>query len=111
VRSSRPKPGGRRARRARDAPTAERGPAAAARRRHPAAEDECAWGDARTGEHKDLVAAGIIDPTEVVRRALQGAASAAARPITTEAMAAERPEKKAPAGAPPGSGGMGNIDF
>ena len=61
--------------------------------------DEYAYGyDAQTGEYKDLVAAGIIDPTKVVRTALQDAASVAALLITTEAMVAERPEKKAPAG-------------
>ena len=75
--------------------------------------DEYAWGyDAQTGEYKDLVGAGIIDPTKVVRTALQDAASVAALLITTEAMVAERPEKKAaPAGGPPGGGGMGDMDF
>ena len=76
--------------------------------------DEYAWGyDAQAGEYKDLVAAGIIDPTKVVRTALQGAASVAALLITTEAMVAERPERKAPAGGPPGGGmgGMGDMDF
>ena len=73
--------------------------------------DEYAWGfDAQTGEFKDLVAAGIIDPTKVVRTALQDAASVAGLLVTTEAMVAERPEKKAPAGGPPG-GGMGDMDF
>ena len=66
--------------------------------------------DAQNGEYKDLVAAGIIDPTKVVRTALQDAASVAALLITTEAMIAEKPEKKAPAGGPPG-GGMGDMDF
>jgi chaperonin GroEL len=65
--------------------------------------------DAQNGEYKDLVAAGIIDPTKVVRTALQDAASVAALLITTEAMIAEKPEKKAPPG-PPG-GGMGDMDF
>jgi chaperonin GroEL len=65
--------------------------------------------DAQTGEYKDLVAAGIIDPTKVVRAALQDAASVASLLITTEAMIAEKPEKKAPV-APPG-GGMGDMDF
>jgi chaperonin GroEL len=69
--------------------------------------------DAQTGEFKDLVAAGIIDPTKVVRTALQDAASVASLLITTEAMVAERPERKAPAGGPPGGGmgGMGDMDF
>ena len=70
-----------------------------------------AWGfDAQLGEYKDLVQAGIIDPTKVVRTALQDAASVAGLLVTTEAMIAEKPEKKAPAGGPPG-GGMGDMDF
>ncbi|MFT8326352.1 chaperonin GroEL [Gluconobacter oxydans] len=67
--------------------------------------------DAQKGEYKDLVAAGIIDPTKVVRTALQDAASVGGLLITTEAMVAERPEKKAPAAAPGGMGGMGDMDF
>lgn len=68
--------------------------------------------DAQLDEYKNLVDAGIIDPTKVVRTALQDAASIAALLITTEAMIAERPEKKAPAGAPGGMGGMGgDMDF
>ncbi|AFV99689.1 chaperonin GroEL [Gluconobacter japonicus] len=66
--------------------------------------------DAQNAEYKDLVAAGIIDPTKVVRTALQDAASVGGLLITTEAMVAERPEKKAPA-APGGMGGMGDMDF
>jgi chaperonin GroEL len=65
--------------------------------------------DAQTGDYKDLVSAGIIDPTKVVRTALQDAASVASLLITTEAMIAEKPEKKAPM-TPPG-GGMGDMDF
>jgi chaperonin GroEL len=65
--------------------------------------------DAQTAEYKDMVAAGIIDPTKVVRAALQDAASIAALLITTEAMVAEKPEKKAPPAA--GPGGMGDMDF
>ena len=54
--------------------------------------DEYNWGfDAQAGEFKDLVKAGIIDPTKVVRTALQNAASVGALMITTEAMVAERP--------------------
>ena len=69
------------------------------------------WGfDAQLGEYKDLVAAGIIDPTKVVRTALQDAASVAGLLVTTEAMIAEKPEKKAAAGGPPG-GGMGDMDY
>ena len=69
--------------------------------------------DAQLDEYKDLVAAGIIDPTKVVRTALQDAASIAALLITTEAMVAERPAKSsAPAGGPGGGmGGMGDMDF
>ncbi len=69
--------------------------------------------DAQRGEYVDMVKAGIIDPTTVVRTALQDAASIASLLITTEAMVAERPEKKAaPAGGPGGGmGGMGDMDF
>ena len=69
--------------------------------------------DAQSGDFKDLVTAGVIDPTKVVRTALQNAASVAGLLVTTEAMVAERPEKKAPAGGPPGGGmgGMGDMDF
>jgi chaperonin GroEL len=76
--------------------------------------DEYNWGfDAQSGEFKDLVKAGIIDPTKVVRTALQDAASVAGLLVTTEAMVAERPEKKAPMAGPPGGGmgGMGDMDF
>ena len=70
--------------------------------------DEYNWGyDAQTGEFKDLVKAGIVDPTKVVRTALQDAASVAGLLVTTEAMVAEKPEKKAP--AMPGGGGMGGL--
>ncbi|MFQ3622572.1 MAG: chaperonin GroEL [Acetobacteraceae bacterium] len=74
--------------------------------------DDYNWGyDAQAGEFKDLVKAGIIDPTKVVRTALQDAASVASLLITTEAMVAERPEKKAPPAGGPGGGGMGDMDF
>src|SRR3954451_18830259 len=68
--------------------------------------------DSQTGEYGDLVKKGIIDPTKVVRSALQNAASIAALLITTEAMVAELPKKNAQAGGgmPPG-GGMGGMDF
>ena len=67
--------------------------------------------DAQKGEYVDLVKAGIIDPTKVVRTALQDAASIASLLITTEAMVAERPKKEPamPAGGP--GGGMGDMDF
>jgi len=72
--------------------------------------DEYSYGfDAQSGAFKDLVKAGIIDPTKVVRVALQDAASVAAMIITTEAGIVERVEKK-PAGGMPG-GGMGDMDF
>ncbi len=69
--------------------------------------------DAQLDEYKNLVEAGIIDPTKVVRTALQDAASVASLLITTEAMVAERPAKPAaPAGGPGGGmGGMGDMDF
>ncbi|MFC4352735.1 chaperonin GroEL [Fodinicurvata halophila] len=68
------------------------------------------WGfDAYTGEYTDMVKAGIIDPTKVVRTALQDAASIAGLLITTEAMVAEKPEsRKSAAGA---GAGMGDMDF
>jgi chaperonin GroEL len=65
------------------------------------------WGfDAQEGGYKDLVKAGIVDPTKVVRVALQDAASVAGLLITTEAMVADLPEKKAPMGAPPAGADM-----
>jgi len=74
--------------------------------------DDYNWGfDAQNGEFKDLVRSGIIDPTKVVRTALQDAASVAGLLVTTEAMVAEKPEKKAPPPMPPGGGGMGDMDF
>ena len=63
--------------------------------------------DAATGEYKDLVKAGIIDPAKVTRSALQNAASIAALFLTTEAVVADKPEKAA---APAGPGG-GDMDF
>ena len=56
-------------------------------------------------------AKGIIDPTKVVRVAIQNAASVAALLITTEAMVAEVPKKNAGGGMPAGGGGMGGMDF
>jgi len=71
--------------------------------------------NAATLEYTDLVKAGVIDPTKVVRSALQNAASVAALLLTTEAMIAERPKKEAPApaggGHGGGMGGMGGMDF
>ena len=67
--------------------------------------------DAQEEKYVDMFKAGIIDPTKVVRIALQDAASVAGLLVTTEAMVADRPEKKdaMPAGGPPG--GMGGMDF
>ncbi len=62
--------------------------------------------DAQTGEYGDLVGKGIIDPTKVVRTALQDAASIAGLLITTEAMVAEKPKKETPIHAMPPGGGM-----
>jgi chaperonin GroEL len=60
------------------------------------------WGyDAQTGRYGDLIGEGIIDPTKVVRTALQDAASIAGLLITTEAMVAEKPKKAAPPAPPP----------
>jgi chaperonin GroEL len=69
--------------------------------------------NAQTEEYGDMIAAGIMDPTKVVRVALQDAASVASLLITTEAMIAEAPKKEAAAPAMPGGGmgGMGGMDF
>ncbi len=71
--------------------------------------------DAQTEQYVDLIAAGIIDPTKVVRTALQDAASIAALLVTTEAMVADKPSKDGAGGAgggmPGGMGGMGGMDF
>jgi chaperonin GroEL len=66
--------------------------------------------NAQSGEYGDLMSQGVIDPTKVVRSALQGAASIAGLLITTEAMVAERPKKEA-AHAPMPGGGMGGMDY
>ncbi|MGL4239499.1 MAG: TCP-1/cpn60 chaperonin family protein, partial [Beijerinckiaceae bacterium] len=67
--------------------------------------------NAQTGEFVDMMAAGIIDPTKVVRTAIQDAASVAGLLIMTEAMIAEAPKKDSPAPMPGGGGGMGGMDF
>src|SRR5712672_2869191 len=73
--------------------------------------DQYAFGfDAQNGEYGNLVSKGIIDPTKVVRAALQNAASIAGLLITTEAMVAERPKKDSGAPAMLG-GGMGGMDY
>jgi chaperonin GroEL len=74
--------------------------------------DQYNWGfDAQSGEYADLVKKGIIDPTKVVRTALQDASSVASLLITTEAMVAEVPKKKTPPMPGGGGGGMGDMDF
>ncbi len=69
--------------------------------------------NAVSGEYEDLVKAGVVDPTKVVRSALQNAASIAAMLITTECLVTDKPEKKeAPAGGmPPGMGMGGGMDY
>ena len=69
--------------------------------------------NAQSGKFEDLIKAGVIDPTKVVRSAIQNAASVAGLLITTEAMVSELPEPKAPAAAPDmgGMGGMGGMGF
>jgi len=68
--------------------------------------------DAQMERYVDLIEAGIVDPTKVVRIALQNASSVAALLITTEAMIADHPQKQsAPMGGGGGGGGMGGMDF
>jgi chaperonin GroEL len=62
-----------------------------------------------TGKYEDLVKAGVVDPTKVVRTALQNAASISALMLTTEALVAELPEQEKP--GPAGPGGMGGMDY
>ena len=76
--------------------------------------DQYSYGfDAQNHEYVNLVSKGIIDPTKVVRAALQNAASIAGLLITTEAMVAERPKKENAAPGMPGGGmgGMGGMDY
>jgi chaperonin GroEL len=69
--------------------------------------------NADSDTYEDLMKAGVIDPTKVVRLALQNAASVASLMLTTQAMVAEKPEDKPEpmpgGGAPPGMGGMGGM--
>jgi chaperonin GroEL len=72
--------------------------------------------NAATEVYEDLIAAGVIDPTKVVRAALQNAASVASLMLTTETLIAERPRKPgaaapSPGGGMGGMGGMGGEDF
>ncbi len=75
--------------------------------------DETNGFNAQTDTYENLVAAGVVDPTKVVRTALQDAASVAGLLITTEATIAELPEDKPAGGGMPGGGmgGMGGMDF
>ncbi|MGA8003080.1 MAG: TCP-1/cpn60 chaperonin family protein, partial [Pseudolabrys sp.] len=74
--------------------------------------DQYSYGfDAQNGEYGNLMTKGIIDPTKVVRAAIQNAASVAGLLITTEAMVAELPKKQNASPAMPGGGGMGGMDF
>ncbi len=67
--------------------------------------------NAATGEYTDMVAAGVIDPTKVVRYGLQNAASIASLLLTTEALVSEIPEKEKPAPGPGGAPDMGGMDY
>ncbi|HEX3495447.1 MAG TPA: chaperonin GroEL [Methylocella sp.] len=67
--------------------------------------------NAQSGEYGDLMKLGIIDPTKVVRIALQDAASVAGLVITTEAIVVEAPKKESPAMPGGGMGGMGGMDY
>ncbi len=74
--------------------------------------EQYAYGfDSQTGDYVNMVSKGIIDPTKVVRTAIQNAASVASLLITTEAMVAELPKKNAGGPAMPPGGGMGGMDF
>src|SRR5438034_9706238 len=67
--------------------------------------------NALTGEYEDLVKAGVLDPTKVVRTALQNAGSIASLMLTTEALISELPEKKDAPAMPGGHGGMGDMGY
>ena len=67
--------------------------------------------NAQTEVYEDLDKAGVIDPTKVSRTALQNAASVASLLLTTEAMVAEKPKKKAAAAPGAGMGGMEDMDY
>ncbi|MDO9543732.1 MAG: chaperonin GroEL [Synergistaceae bacterium] len=67
--------------------------------------------DATTGEYVDMIKAGIIDPVKVTRTAVQNASSIAAMVLTTDALVADKPEKKDTLGDMAGMGGMGGMDY
>ena len=62
-----------------------------------------------TGEYEDMIKGGIMDPAKVTRSAVENACSIAAMILTTEALIADKPEKKEPMPMPPGGGGMGDF--
>ncbi len=65
--------------------------------------------NAQDDKFEDLIAAGVIDPTKVVRSALQNASSIASLLLTTEALVCDIPEEKKDSAMPPGGGGMGGM--
>jgi chaperonin GroEL len=67
--------------------------------------------NARTEKYEDLLSTGVIDPAKVSRTALQNAASVASLLLTTEAMVAEKPKKKAKGGSAPDYGGGEDMDM
>jgi chaperonin GroEL len=69
--------------------------------------------DAQNETYVDMIEKGIVDPTKVVRTALQDAASVASLLITTEAMVADLPKRESAGGGMPGGGmgGMGGMDY
>ena len=67
--------------------------------------------NAASGQYGDLIEAGVIDPTKVVRYALRHAASVSSLMLTTEAMIADKPEPKSAGGGAPDMGGMGGMGF
>ena len=74
--------------------------------------EQYAYGfDSQNGEYGNMITKGIVDPTKVVRIAIQNAASVAGLLITTEALVAELPKKPAAGPAMPPGGGMGGMDF
>jgi chaperonin GroEL len=65
--------------------------------------------NAQTEKYEDLMKAGVIDPTKVVRIALENASSVSGLLLTTEAIVAEKPKEEPPPPMPPGGGGMGGM--
>jgi len=67
--------------------------------------------NAQTSQYGDLVEMGVLDPTKVVRFALQNASSVASLMLTTDAMVAELPKDEKPMAGGGGMGGMGDMDM